>query len=91
MTDHAPLRFAAMLIAALALLSAARKTRDLAFNQGSCKLSRKVAHLMFWLRQCYALFVFASPLLVAPLAAADHPATPQPLASAAKTVPAEPL
>jgi hypothetical protein len=47
---------------------------------------------MFWLRQCCALFVFSSLLLVATLAAAaDQPATPQPLAPAAKTVPAEPL
>lgn len=92
MKDHTPPRFAAILIAVLALLSAPRIIWDIAFDQGSCTLPRKVAPLMFWLRQCCALFVFALPLLVATLAAAaDQPATPQPLAPAAKIVLAEPL
>jgi hypothetical protein len=88
MKDNASPRFAAILNAALGPMPAARITRDIAFDQGSCKLTGKIAPLMFWLRQCCVLFVFALPLLVAGLATAvDQPATPQPLA----TVPAEPL
>ena len=88
MKDNASRRFAAILIAALALLSASKITRGVALDQGSCKLTRIFTPLIFWLRQCCVLFVFALPLLVAGLATAvDQPAIPQPLA----TVPAEPL